>query len=57
MNLKEWINNLKQSSLKFIDLQNNDPDRVCDLMLAAAIAVAVTSYTFSCYYGGGFPLQ
>lgn len=50
MKLEEIISKLNQSKLKIIDFQNADLDRVGDLTLAAALAVAVTSFTVAYYY-------
>ncbi len=50
MKLEEFVSKLRHSKMKIIDFQNMGLDRVGDLMLAAALAVAVTSLTVAYYY-------
>jgi len=50
MKLDGFFSKLKQFKMKVIDFQNTDLDRAGDLMLAAALAVAVTTLTLCCYY-------
>lgn len=53
MKLNEWISKAKQVKLKIIDFQHADPDRIRDLILASAFAVAVTSLTLAYYFSSG----
>ena len=50
MKLQNLLCKLKNSTLKIVDYQHNDLDRVGDLMLALALGAAVTFATVVPFY-------
>lgn len=50
MKLQNLLCKLKDSTLKIVDYQHNDLDRVGDLMLALALGAAVTFATVVPFY-------